>query len=776
VPHAAGNVKKLNLICLTASPLLFCMPAPVWAQTEARPGSADAQPDDSRLQVPSGQAAPADDRVDAPKGAARPGEREVAFSAAQMEYDSNEELVTASGDVRMNSDGNNLRADKVVWNRNKDEVRAEGKVRLVDPEGNITYGDSVVLTDAMKNGVVQNLLLVLADGGRLAADKGERKDGVTILYRAAYTPCAVLSAKGCPKHPTWEITAVRVVDDPARHRIYYKDATFRLFGTKLFSLPWLSHPDGTGDAGSGLLVPTQRYSSLNGLEVALPYYLRLSPTRDITVTPHFYTGVLPMLEGQYRQLTNLGAFQVTGFATSGTWIATDPVNNAIQTQHDGIRAYIEANGRFQLDPYWSITFSGRYVTDRTFLARYNISRDVRLRSLVDAERIGEDTYLSIAGWAFEGLRVTDIAGQQPIAFPAVDARWRLPSPVWNGQLVLQANSLAILRTEGQDTQRAFVAARWDRHRLTPWGQELILTAYARADAYHTDDSAATTTVAYRGTDGWHGRTIEALAAELRWPLVGPLFGGTQYLTPRVQVVASPPTANLAIPNEDARAVDLEDSNLFELNRFPGYDRWEDGARITYGFDWGLDLPGIRIRTNVGQSYRFSDKPSLFPKGTGLTDQFSDIVGRTSVEIGSKLNFIHRFRLDKDNLALRRNEIDAIVGGHRTYFTIGYLKLNRNIDPTIEELFDHEEIRLEGRVQITRFWSIFGSTVVDLTNKKEDPLSVSNGFRPIRHRLGISYDDDCIELGVTWRRDYNTTGDFRKGNTFMFRVALKNLGR
>ncbi len=34
----------------------------------------------------------------------------------------------------------------------------------------------------------------------------------------------------------------------------------------------------------------------------------------------------------------------------------------------------------------------------------------------------------------------------------------------------------------------------------------------------------------------------------------------------------------------ARAVDLQDSNLFALNRFPGYDRWEDGSRATYGFE------------------------------------------------------------------------------------------------------------------------------------------------------------------------------------------------
>ncbi|MFS2145098.1 hypothetical protein, partial [Kosakonia cowanii] len=71
---------------------------------------------------------------------------------------------------------------------------------------------------------------------------------------------------------------------------------------------------------------------------------------------------------------------------------------------------------------------------------------------------------------------------------------------------------------------------------------------------------------------------------------------------------------------------------------------------------------------------------------------------------------------------------------------------------------------------------FGSAIIDLTDREEDPLSQSDGFNPIRHRIGINYDDDCIEVGVTWRRDYETTGEVRRGDTFLIRVALRNLGR
>jgi len=183
-----------------------------------------------------------------------------------------------------------------------------------------------------------------------------------------------------------------------------------------------------------------------------------------------------------------------------------------------------------------------------------------------------------------------------------------------------------------------------------------------------------------------------------------------------------------------------------------------------------------VRAIVGQSYRLSTEPTILPPGTGLSDRFSDYVGRLSVRYGSFIEITERFRLDKDNLAVRRNEIDATVGSRNTYAEIGYLKLHRQIDTKIEDLRDMSEIRLGARVQIARYWSIFGSTVVDLTTHKDDPLSLSDGYQPVRHRLGLLYENECLSLGVTWRKDYDETGDARRGSTFSLRLALKNLGR
>ena len=197
-------------------------------------------------------------------------------------------------------------------------------------------------------------------------------------------------------------------------------------------------------------------------------------------------------------------------------------------------------------------------------------------------------------------------------------------------------------------------------------------------------------------------------------------------------------------------------------------------RLTYGFDWQLRRPGLEVKSTLGQSYSLDRDPGILIDGTGLSERVSDVVGRTEVRFRDFVKFTHRFRLDKDSLAIRRNEIDATVGSARTYAEIGYLRLNRDITE-VEDLQDREELRAAVRVAFLDYWSVFGSGVFNLTDRFEDPTLDSDGFEAIRTRLGIAYQDDCIEMGLTWRRDYVSSGDAERGDTFQLFFSLRNLG-
>jgi len=701
------------------------------------------------------------------------GTREIAFEADALSYDSDSDTVTASGNVVLRSGDQSVRAEDVTWNRMTGQIVATGQIRFVDENGNQLFTDRLELTDELRAGAMSNLLLAFRAGGRLAAEEARRNaEGDVEVTRAAYSTCAVEDEEGCPKDPSWRITADRVVYDAQSRRIRFTGAYLELFGARILPLPGGLSIRSDGGADSGFFIPDIGYSASNGLELSESYYWRLAENRDLTLSGYVYSENAPMVSGQYRQLTDTGAFQATGYLTYGTRI---PLASEGLTAEKDIRGYLFTNGRFQPDENWTLEGSIRFASDRTFLRRFDISREDRLRSMLRAERIDDNSYLSIAGWATQALLVDTPQGQVPLALPQIDYRLRLEEPVLGGQVELQANTLAITRSEGQDTQRAFTRAQWDLRRITPWGQEVTFTGLVRADLYHSGDNLLNPSSFYRGEAGWQARGVAIGAVDVKWPLIGSLLGGTQIVTPRLQLVASPSIRNLDIPNEDARAIDLEDSNLFALNRFPGYDRVEEGVRLTYGFDWQVDLPGWRLKSTLGQSYRLSDKPSLFPDGTGLTENFSDWVGRTEVRLRDFIKFTHRYRLDKDNFAVRRNEIDAAIGSDSTYAELGYLRLNRDVDPTFEDLQDREEIRVAGRIEFERYWSVFGAAVINLTDREEDPFSSADGFETLRTRLGFAYSDDCLEFGFTWRRDYVELADAERGNSFRVFFALRNLG-
>ncbi len=706
-----------------------------------------------------------------PGPAASEASRTVDFSADTIDYDATGDIVTARGRVLLEREAWRVRADAVTWNRRTGEVVARGNVALTNPQGDTAYGDHVTLTDSLRDGMIDQLLVVFGEGGRLAAARGERlANGDLRLERATYSPCPVSDADGCPRRPTWLVRAERVTYSAAEERVRYEGARISLLGLATLPLPAFSHPIG-GGTSDGFLTPDLRFDDINGVEVAVPYYRRYSDRLDVTATPHIYTNVLPMAEAQVRGLTRRGAFDVRGWLTASRQTSATFASSG----NFRLRGAVEAAAGYQFTPQWSADSSIRWASDRTFLRRYDISRDDRLRSTVAVRRLDERSMFSIAGWATQTLRLGDSQGQQPIALPLIDYRRRIDALPVPGSLLLEANTLSLLRTSGQDTQRLFAGGTWNWRGLLPMGVEYSLTGLGRVDVYHTQSTALSPVIDYRGAEGWQTRAILLGAAEASWPLVGAFAGGTQRLTPRVQVVIAAPVNNIDIPNEDSRAFELEDVNIFSLNRFNGHDRVEDGSRATYGVEWNWQRRDLAITTQLAQSFRLDDQPQLFVPGTGLDDQFSDIVGRTSVAWRDFVRLTHRFRLDKDNLAIRRNEIDATVGSDRTYAVVGYSRLNRDILSRGEDLRDREEVRVGGRWQISRHWSAFGSAIVDLTGPEDDPLVVGDGFEPIRHRIGVGYEDECFAFSLTWRRDYLDTGDARAGNSFLVRVAFRNLG-
>lgn len=156
--------------------------------------------------------------------------RQMDFTADKVEYDSQQDIVTASGDVLVESNGQKLEAQKIVWNRITGDVSAFDQVKITHDDGTVIYGEHINLKDNLEVGTVENILLVLEEGARIVARSAERRPDEVLLNYATYSPCAVTDDEGNPKNPSWQIRAVKVRYDEVKQRVHYDGARIEFFG------------------------------------------------------------------------------------------------------------------------------------------------------------------------------------------------------------------------------------------------------------------------------------------------------------------------------------------------------------------------------------------------------------------------------------------------------------------------------------------------------------------------------------------------------------------
>ena len=258
------RLRALPLGSALAASLALAWPLAAAAQDGSAPGvdTVDTQlpPAGEPLAIRPQESAP----VPAPgPGPNAQGDRQVAFEANQVDYNSDSDVVTASGDVILRSEDQSVRADSVSWNRMSGQIVAEGDVRLVDENGNQLFTDHLELTDELKAGAMTNLLLVMREGGRLSAVSGTRdENGNVDLTRAAYSGCQVETPAGCPKTPSWRITAERVIYDDTTKKIRFRGAYFELFGMRVLPLPALSLAVGGHDLPDRMPCAAAAFNSL----------------------------------------------------------------------------------------------------------------------------------------------------------------------------------------------------------------------------------------------------------------------------------------------------------------------------------------------------------------------------------------------------------------------------------------------------------------------------------------------------------------------------------
>jgi len=704
------------------------------------------------------------------------------LQADQLLYDTKNNRVIAQGNVEVYYNNYILTADQMVYDQNTNKLIAEGNAQLKDPNGSITLADRFEALDDFRDAFIQSLSVVTADDTRIVAERANRREGNTTEYeRAKFTPCK--NDPGVP--PLWCISAARIIHDQRAATITYQDAQFEFFGVPVVYLPYFEHPDPSVKHRSGFLMPNYANSSTLGFGVEIPYYFALSPTYDFTLHPKYWSNYGVLWQGDWRQRLSNGQYTVSIAAIDqgrdGTAWGNGPA--------DGWRGSVQTRGQFSLSSWWRFGWDVTVDSDDSFRRFYQLDPILQTDRVntVYLQGMSDRNYFSARLYQFGGLLLTDTPYSNSWVHPVIDYNYILGSPVLGGELSFTANARSMTRSGvydplhpgiGVDTNVATLEANWRRKMIDPIGQVWTPFANARGQIFNYSSASDPFAPATMLSDDTVLRGVAAAGVLYSYPFVAHTGFGSHVIEPTAQIIVRQNTVDQKrLPDEDAKSLVFDDTLLFDIDKFSGYDRFETGTRANLGIQYTFQASnGGYLRAVFGQSLHLAGvnpfvDPGLDPTGrfnyspvSGLETNRSDYVAGAYLSPFAGLSLISQTRFDERDWSVRRHDsaIQASYGpltGTAAYTYSAF-------DPVTGLIDTQQEIMTSLGLKQTANWSVLGSARYDIDLGKR-----------IQDSLSLKYADECFVLTASYIETFveNAALNLRPDRTLMLRFELKHIG-
>jgi len=695
---------------------------------------------------------------------------EIYFSADELETDSDEETITAIGNVVVKRDDMTLVADKLWYNQAQDKVVAKGNVVVTEGDGSVLYTDEIALTEKMSRAEVNKVKVIMHDESQIWADKFIKKPSNNKQMRnASYTACDMCSGKS----PLWQIDARKVNYDAKALNINYNDAVLKVKGVPVFYLPFLSHPAPEVKRRSGFLMTSMGSSSYLGRYIQPTYFWNISDQTDLLLSPYFTSDQGTVLSGQYRQYFYKGHINAMGSYLKDHDKKDEKGKKVVFTRPKH-RGNIFLDARYEINDYWVSTLDLNYVSDVVYLTDMSLAKrnDPWLTSKLAFERFKGRDYATIEGYYYKltsynlkvrnsreyDNRVKDL----PYVAPYMEYEHISDSNKYGAYFKTNISSAFVYRESDEESKRVSMINSWELPYTSRYGEQYRFVASLKSDFYNVDDYS------YLGNqndkyDGSLARVFPQVGMEWRLPFVRATEDTRQIVEPVVVAAFAPKTNqnDIKIPNADSADIEFDDANILSLDRYAGYDRNDDGSRISYGLNWS-SYGNILGHTSafIAQSYQITD--NSFMRTVNDNDKFSDYVGRVYAMPNKYLDLNYRFRLDKDDLELKYSELGASVGAPIFRVFVSYIDMQPNQN-SYYKAQPRKEVYFGVKSKVTKNWSVNVYDRIDLTE---------HGGQ-LAYGGDLIYEDECLKLDFNVQKyNYkNTTldNDYEFGVTFFFKT-------
>ncbi len=768
-------------------------------------------------------------------------------NADEMVYDRDHNTVEARGNAQIYYQGRVLQADRVTLDRAANRLLAEGHVKLTERDGSNGYAEKLELSNDFRDGFIDSLRVDSAQATQFTAGRAERINGdTTVLDKGTYTACTPCVADPS-RPPTWQIRAARIIHNNEEREVYFEDAELEFLGVPIAYVPYFSIADPSVTRKSGLLAPGYAYNSRLGFGASASAFWAIAPNMDLTVTPTFYTQQGLFLQAEWRQALTNGSYNIrlSGIFQQDPGVFSPPPYGPGDKT---FRGEIDTKGQFFINQAWRFGWNVNLVTDKWFIQDYRLPTSIassnffqETTSTAYLNGQTEHGYFDLRGYYFQGLSRYDLQEQQPVVAPVLDwdkiidldpkktagigGRVEIDANVTHltRQLAAYQSTRAVtldslynlynvckiytpgnclVRGIGGDYTRATVNASWKRQFIDPIGEvwtpfvfahvngEYVAFNENRSQTYGASVIPNASQSAFFGPqfDQNSGSVTPGAGLEYRYPFVFANDWGTQVIEPIAQIIARPNApVSQSLINEDAQSLVFDDSNLFEWNKYSGYDRFEGGTRANYGAQYTMTFKnGAYVNLLAGQSFQVAGINSYASPdaanvglGSGLNNRKSDIVTRFAFSTGSSFAFVAKSQFDPNTLRIRRLDTTATARLGPLEATLQYARYHS--EPLIG--YDLRREGLSGSLKYKLNNGVFatGSAIFDMSRHLYMPTPGIPGttalFFPAGFGFGVGYTDPDTTVSLNYTSIYQDdgTGNPVRNQTVTVDLKLRTLG-
>jgi LPS-assembly protein len=741
-------------------------------------------------------------------GNAAQANQQMLLEADQLVYSNNNETVEAVGNVQIAYNDYTLVAQRVTYSRATGRVIAQGDVEIVQPDGSRIFAEEIDITDDFSDGFVSALRVETADNTRFAAESAERRDGeIAVFNNGVYTACEPCK-ENPEKPPLWQIRAERVIINNRTKRVEYEGASFELWGKPIAYMQRFSHADPSIKRKSGFLFPSISFSENKGVGIRGSYFWAPAPNYDVTINETWFSRQGFLTEAEWRHRLANGTYSVR-FAGINQ---KDPgaFDNDTIDYNEEDRLALMTTGQFRINPRWVFGWNALFQTDENFARTYNLEG-------FSSNNVTNEIYLTgLAGKNYFDLRgqkflvqdnlvdqVTSNDGnplggseqklqdEQANALPILDYNWVSDEAVAGGQVSFDMNLQNLYRHNGNiynydglvtqgkneryygiagNSTRLSVEAEWKASEVYG-GAVMMASLSGRGDGMMKDlEDPYSVTNPLPDNDNLARGMVSGML-EIRYPLVARDGYATHLFEPIAQIIVRPNETQIGkFVNEDAQSFVFDTSNLFERDKYSGYDRVEGGTRANVGFRYSSSFSnGASIDVVAGQSYHVAGQNSFAQQDlvnagldSGLDTDASDYVASAYVNNGQGFLIGAGGRFDQSNLAFRRGEVSARYVNPLFGVAASYVFIDSQEQYGFDER--RHEVNGSGSVKVTDTWRAFASFSYDL---EENNL--------YQRGIGLAYDDSCFSFSVAYAESEDRYTGESSDASVMFRMGLRTIG-